>query len=313
MGILDRVSTILRANINALLDQAEDPELVLTQILSDMKDAIAQARAQVAEMIAQEKLFQGDMEKNQGQAQEWARKAELALGRGSEELAKEALRRKVDYDRNASSYMQQLIAQQQVVTKLKSDLNALQTKYDSAMRNRESMIARHKAAIAQQKIAATAQQLSAIDPSSEIARMDAKIRELTPRMWGQSLSKGIEQINTYLRGWSGYFRICTEENVYRLLRWDAHIRRRLRAILVQQKKRPRHLSRHLQQRGVSLRGATQAAYCRRGTWYQANTYGMTAAYPNAWFHERLVSLASTWEVLNPRPQLASGQTLLFDL
>ena len=176
MGILDRVSTILRANINALLDQAEDPELVLTQILSDMKDAIAQARTQVAEMIAQEKLFQGDMEKNQAQAREWARKAELALGRGSEELAKEALRRKVDYDRNASSYMQQLIAQQQVVTKLKSDLNALQSKYDSAMRNRESMIARHKAAMAQQKIAATAQQLSAIDPSSEIARMDAKIR-----------------------------------------------------------------------------------------------------------------------------------------
>ena len=176
MGILERVSTILRANINALLDQAEDPELVLTQILSDMKDAIAQARTQVAEMIAQEKLFQGDMEKNQAQAQEWARKAELALGRGSEELAKEALRRKVDYDRNASSYMQQLIAQQQVVTKLKSDLNALQSKYDSAMRNRESMIARHKAAMAQQKIAATAQQLSAIDPSSEIARMDAKIR-----------------------------------------------------------------------------------------------------------------------------------------
>ncbi len=176
MGILDRVSTILRANINALLDQAEDPELVLTQILSDMKDAIAQARTQVAEMIAQEKLFQGDMEKNQAQAQEWARKAELALGRGSEELAKEALRRKVDYDRNASSYMQQLIAQQQVVTKLKSDLNALQSKYDSATRNRESMIARHKAAMAQQKIAATAQQLSAIDPSSEIARMDAKIR-----------------------------------------------------------------------------------------------------------------------------------------
>ncbi len=176
MGILDRVSTILRANINALLDQAEDPELVLTQILSDMKDAIAQARTQVAEMIAQEKLFQGDMEKNQAQSQEWARKAELALGRGSEELAKEALRRKVDYDRNASSYMQQLIAQQQVVTKLKSDLNALQSKYDSAMRNRESMIARHKAAMAQQKIAATAQQLSAIDPSSEIARMDAKIR-----------------------------------------------------------------------------------------------------------------------------------------
>jgi len=144
-------------------------------------------------------------------------------------------------------------------------------------------------------------------------RMDAKIRELAPRMWGQSPSRCIERLNIYLRGWSGYFRICTEENTHRLLRWDAHIRRRLRAILVQQKKRPRHLSRHLQQRGVSRRGATQAAYYRRGGWYQANTYGMTVAYPNAWFHERLVSLASTWDKLNPRPQLASGQTLLFDL
>ena len=144
-------------------------------------------------------------------------------------------------------------------------------------------------------------------------RMDAKIRELTPRMWGQSPTRCIERINVYLRGWSGYFRICTEENTHRLLRWDAHIRRRLRAILVQQKKRPRHLSRHLQQRGVSRRGATQAAYCQRGAWYQANTYGMTVAYPNAWFHERLVSIVSTWEALNPRPKLASGQTLLFDL
>ena len=144
-------------------------------------------------------------------------------------------------------------------------------------------------------------------------RMDAKIRELTPRMWGQSPTRCIEQINGYLRGWSGYFRICTEENVYRLHVWDAHIRRRLRAILVRQKKRPRHLYRHLQHRGASERGATHTAWCRRGTWYRSNTPGMTVAYRNAWFHERLVSLASTWEELNPRPKLASGQTLLFDL
>jgi group II intron reverse transcriptase/maturase len=144
-------------------------------------------------------------------------------------------------------------------------------------------------------------------------RMDAKIRELTPRMLGQSPTRCIERINVYLRGWSGYFRICTEENVYRLHVWDAHIRRRLRAILVRQKKRPRHLSRHLQHRGASTRAATHTAWCRRGTWYRSNTPGMTVAYRNAWFHERLVSLASTWEELNPRPKLASGQTLLFDL
>jgi group II intron reverse transcriptase/maturase len=144
-------------------------------------------------------------------------------------------------------------------------------------------------------------------------RMDAKIRELTPRVWGQSPSRCIEQLNVYLRGWSSYFRICTEENVYRLHVWDAHIRRRLRAILVRQKKRPRHLYRHLRHRGSSVRAATHTAYSRRGVWYRSNTSGMTSAYRNAWFHERLVSLATTWEKLNPRPTLASGQTLLFDL
>jgi group II intron reverse transcriptase/maturase len=144
-------------------------------------------------------------------------------------------------------------------------------------------------------------------------RMDAKIRELTPRMWGQSPTRCIERINVYLRGWSGYFRICTEENVYRLHVWDAHIRRRLRAILVRQKKRPRHLYRHLQHRGASARAATHTAWCRRGTWYRSNSPGMTVAYRNAWFHQRLTSLVSTWEELNPRPKLASGQTLLFDL
>jgi RNA-directed DNA polymerase len=144
-------------------------------------------------------------------------------------------------------------------------------------------------------------------------RMDAKVRELTPRMWGQSPTRCIERLNVYLRGWSGYFRICTEENVYRLHVWDAHIRRRLRAILVRQKKRPRHLYRHLQHRGASSRAATHTAWCRKGVWYRSNSSGMTAAYRNAWFHERLVSLVSTWEELNPRPKLASGQTLLFDL
>jgi RNA-directed DNA polymerase len=144
-------------------------------------------------------------------------------------------------------------------------------------------------------------------------RMDSKIRALTPRKWGQSLSRCIEGLNTYLRGWSGFFRICTEENVRRLRRWDAHIRRRLRVIVILQKKRPRYLSRHLQQRGASVRSAMHTANCRRGVWHRSHTYGIEAAYPNAWFHERLVSLGTTWENLNPLPKLASGQTLLFDL
>jgi len=91
-------------------------------------------------------------------------------------------------------------------------------------------------------------------------RMEAKIRELTTRMWDQSPTRCIERLNIYLRGWSGYFRICTEENIYRLHVWDAHIWRRLRAILVRQKKRPRHLYRLLQHHGASVRGDTHTAW-----------------------------------------------------
>jgi RNA-directed DNA polymerase len=144
-------------------------------------------------------------------------------------------------------------------------------------------------------------------------RMDAKIRELTPRNMGRSLEWAFARLNSYLRGWSSFFRICTTENVRMLRRWDAHIRRRLRAILVRRMKRPRFLLRHLLERGASDRSAKHTAYCRRGPWYKSHTHAVEVAYRNAWFHERLVSLVTTWQTLNPVPSLASGQTLLFDL
>jgi RNA-directed DNA polymerase len=144
-------------------------------------------------------------------------------------------------------------------------------------------------------------------------RLDARIQELTPRNWGQSPAVCITEVNRYLQGWIAYFRICTEESEFLFRRFDAHIRRRLRAIFVRQKKRPRHLFRHLLQCDVSLGAAAQAAYCRRGVWYKSNTRGMTSAYPNAWFHERLVSLWTSWEQFNHPPKLASGQTLLFEM
>ena len=176
MGILDRLSTILRANINSMLDQAEDPEKTLDQLIRDMADAIGQARGQVAEMIAQEKLLEADMDRNANLGREWGQKAELAISRGAEDLAKEALRRKIDYDNNAHAYASQLQAQQEVVTKLKHDLSQLENKYESAVRNREALIARHRRAVAQQKVAKTAAQLSGMDPSSELGRMEERIR-----------------------------------------------------------------------------------------------------------------------------------------
>jgi phage shock protein A len=176
MGILDRMSTILRANINAMLDQAEDPEKTLDQLIRDMSEAIGQARGQVAEMIAQEKLLEADMERNMSLGREWGKKAELAVSRNADDLAKEALRRKIDYDKNGQAYASQLQSQQEVVSKLKHDLEQLESKYESAVRNREALIARHRRAVAQQKVAKTAAQLSGMDPTSELGRMEERIR-----------------------------------------------------------------------------------------------------------------------------------------
>jgi phage shock protein A len=78
----------------------------------------------------------------------------------------------------------QLTTQQAVVSQLKADLLALQSKYDSAVRNKQALIARHKAAVAQQKVAETARQLSAIDPTADLSRMEAKIREEEARAQG---------------------------------------------------------------------------------------------------------------------------------
>jgi RNA-directed DNA polymerase len=91
-------------------------------------------------------------------------------------------------------------------------------------------------------------------------RLGTRIRELTPRTWGQSVADCIEKVNRYLRGWFGYFRLCTAEGLLGFGRFDARIRRRIRAVIVRQKKRPRHLYRHLVSRGVSRGTAAKAAF-----------------------------------------------------
>ena len=125
-------------------------------------------------------------------------------------------------------------------------------------------------------------------------RLVARIRELTPRNRGQSLARYVERINSYLRGWTSYFNVCTKEVAKPLEQFDAHIRRRLRAVIVRQKKRPRHLYHALRRRGVSSASAARAAYSRRGPWWQSNSGALQVAYSNAWFESHLLSLRKLW-------------------
>ena len=139
-------------------------------------------------------------------------------------------------------------------------------------------------------------------------RLAATIREMTPPNWGRSITTCMDGLSRYLTGWMAHYRLCSPDAVKGLGVLDAHIRRRIRAIIVRQKKRPRFLLRHLMALGASRSAAAGAAYCGRGAWNRSNRPALTRAYPPSWFTGRLVSLKTRWEELNA-PQ-ASDQLSL---
>lgn len=176
MGIFDRISRLVRANVNDALDGAEDPEKMLEQLIRDMAVEIRQARGQVASMIAQEKELAADKAEAERQAAEWQRRAQLAVSQNKDDLAREALRRKRDSDENARIYSEQLVAQQQTVSRLKNQLQSLETKHDQMESKRDALVARSRRARAQQQVAETMGNLPTSDSASEFERFERRIR-----------------------------------------------------------------------------------------------------------------------------------------
>ncbi len=175
-GIMDRLSRLIRANVNDLIDNAEDPEKMIDQILRDMQESISAARAQVAAMIAQEKELEFDAAETKKLAAEWGRKAERAVTAGKDDLAREALRRKRDNEENSGIYTEQLGVQSQAVAKLKDQLRQLEAKYQATLGARDTLVARQRRAKAQRQVAEAVVVFTPLDPSSELDRMERKIR-----------------------------------------------------------------------------------------------------------------------------------------
>jgi phage shock protein A len=175
-GMMDRLTRLIRANVNDLIDRAEDPEKMIDQILREMNEGIVMARAQVAAMIAQEKELELDAAETKKLAGEWGRKAERAVTAGKDDLAREALRRKRDNEENSAIYAEQLGVQTQAVAKLKDQLRQLEAKYQTTLGARDTLIARQRRASAQRQVAEAVVVFTPLDPSSELDRMERKIR-----------------------------------------------------------------------------------------------------------------------------------------
>lgn len=176
MGIFDRISRLVRANVNDTIDNAEDPEKMLQQLIRDMTEEIRQARGQVAAMIAQEKELAAEKADADRQSKEWQRRAELAVAQNKDDLAREALRRKRDSDETARVYGEQLTAQQSTVSRLKNQLQELENKLDSMESKRDALIARSRRARAQQQVSETISNLPQANAASEFERFEKRIR-----------------------------------------------------------------------------------------------------------------------------------------
>lgn len=180
MGFFDRMSQLLRSNINDLISRAENPEKMLNQMIVDMKGQLAKAKQQVASAIADEKKLRADAESTRKQAEDWERRAMLAVQEGRDDLAKQALMRYNEYMQGAQQLHETWQHHKAETEALKNSLRQLNDKIEEAKRKKNILIARSKRAEAQQRIQETMSGLSDKSAFESFERMAEKI-EATER------------------------------------------------------------------------------------------------------------------------------------
>ncbi|HHP7245886.1 MAG TPA: PspA/IM30 family protein, partial [Elainellaceae cyanobacterium] len=142
MGLFDRVSRVVRSNLNAMVGAAEDPEKILDQAIIDMQEDLVQMRQAVARAIASQKRTQQQLNQSQSEASKWHQRAQLALQKGDEELARQALSRKKTQAETAASLQTQFDQQSTSVETLKRNLIALEGKISEAKTKKDMLKAR---------------------------------------------------------------------------------------------------------------------------------------------------------------------------
>jgi phage shock protein A len=144
MGLMDRVATLIRANLNDMIDKAEHPEKMIKQLILDMENQLIQVKTQVAVAIADQHMLEQKEKENQGLAEEWMRKAERAVDKKQDDLARSALERHRSYQQLAGSFTEQVADQVAQVEELKAALRKLDQKLSEARAKSQVLIAQHR-------------------------------------------------------------------------------------------------------------------------------------------------------------------------
>jgi len=181
MGLFDRIGTVIKANLNSLVSSAEDPEKVLDQTVNDMQEDLISMRQAVAQAIASQKRTEQEYSKNLANSNQWQDRAVLALNKGDEALAREALTRKKQHAETAAGLQTALAEQTATVSKLRQNLTALEGKIAEAKAKKDLLVARARTAKASENIN---QVLNKVSPGSSLAtfeRMEQKVLDMEAR------------------------------------------------------------------------------------------------------------------------------------
>jgi phage shock protein A len=188
--ILGRISQMARANINALLDRAEDPEKMLNQLVTDYTNSIAEAEEAVAQTIANTRMAEEDMRIDREAAQEWGRKAAAASSKADslrasgdtagadkfDELARVALTRQIGFENEVKEAEPRIAQQNATVDQLKAGLTTMKTKLEDLKSRRSQLVARARAAEAQAQVQESMSSIDVLDPTSDLSRFEDRIR-----------------------------------------------------------------------------------------------------------------------------------------
>lgn len=181
MGLLDRIGLVVRSNLNDLVSQAEDPEKILEQTVIDMQEDLIQLRQAVATAIASQKRTQQQYNQSQTEANNWQQRAQLAVQKGDDTLAKEALSRKKAQTDIANTLKAQLDQQSTQVDTLKRSLIALEGKISEAKTKKDMLKARASAAKAQEQLQSTVNSIGTSSAMAAFERMEEKVLQLEAR------------------------------------------------------------------------------------------------------------------------------------
>lgn len=199
-SILGRIAQLTRANINALLDRAEDPEKMLDQLVRDYTSSIAEAREAVAQTIGNLRLAEKDHDADLAEAKDWGNKALAAstkadqLRAGGDEagadkwdsLAKIAITKQIAAENEAKSAEPMIDSQRQVVEQLKTGLTQMEARLGDLKSRRDALVARQKSAQAQVKVQGAIRSINVMDPTSELARYEDQVRRIEAQAEGQA-------------------------------------------------------------------------------------------------------------------------------